>query len=176
VRPFLNRLALSGGSYQLAKAMGVGDVNRMLVIVVNAQSEMSTEFKQADLDLTLAQSIDATSSIPLNSYSFDSLTLLRRTFDDFAGNLTKKRCEDWAAKRESTAGCDDFKVYLGEVDFDKLTDKKQSQMMKHLPTSFSLSVDEVDSLRASGRQILTDSPVFQAFLRSTGKQAPPPAN
>lgn len=176
VRPFLNRLALAGDSYQLAKVMGVGDMHRMLVIVVNAQSEMVTEFKQADLDLSLAQSIDATSSIPLNSYSFDSLTLLRRTFDDLASNLTKKRCEDWAATRESTAGCDDFKVYLVEVDFDKLTDKKQSQMMKHLPTSFSLSVDEVDSLRAAGRQILTDSPVFQAFLRSTDKQPPQPVN
>ena len=48
-------------------------------------------------------------------------------------------------------------------------------MMKHLPTSFRLSVDEVDSLRAAGRQILVDSPAFQAFLRSTGKQPPPAA-
>jgi len=63
-----------------------------------------------------------------------------------------------------------------EVDFDQLTDKKQSRMLKHLPTSFSLSVEEVDSLRAVGRQILTDSPAFQAFLRSTDKQAPPPTN
>jgi len=44
--------------------------------------------------------------------------------------------------------------------------------MKYLPTSFSLSVDEVDSLRAAGRQILTDAPAFQAFLRGTDKPAP----
>lgn len=176
VRPFLNRLALSGGSYQLAKVMGVADVHRMLVIVVNAQSEMSTQFKQTDLDLTLGQAVDATSSIPLNSYSFDSLTLLRRTFDGIASDLTKSRCEDWAATRESTAGCDDFEAYLVEVDFNQLTDKKQSQMMKHLPTSFSLSVDEVDSLRTAARQILTDSPAFQEFLRRTDKQSPLPAN
>jgi len=176
VRPFLNRLALSGGSYQLAKAMGYGDVHRMLVIVVNAQSEMSTQFKQTDADLTLAQSVNASSSIPLNSYSFDSLTLLRRTFDGLASDLTRRRCEDWAATRESTAGCDDFKVYLVEVDFDQLTDKEQRRMMKHLPTSFSLSVDQVDSLRAAGRQILTDSPAFQAFLRSTDNQPPSRAN
>jgi len=176
VRPFLNRLTLSGGSYQLAKDIGVGDVHRMLVIVVNAQSEMSTQFKQTDLDLTLGQAVEATSSIPLNSYSFDSLTLLRNTFDGLASDLIEKRCEDWAETRESTAGCDDFKVYLVEVDFDQLTDKKQSRMLKHLPTSFSLSVEEVDSLRAVGRQILTDSPAFQAFLRSTDKQAPPPTN
>jgi len=172
VRPFLNRLALSGGSYQLAKVMGVGDVHRMLVIVVNAQSEMSTQFKRTDLDLTLGQAVGATSSIPLNSYSFDSLTLLRHAIDGLASDLTKKRCEDWAATRESTAGCDDFKVYLAEVDFDQLNDKKQSLMMKHLPTSFSLSVDQVDSLRAAGRQILIDSPAFQAFLRGTQSEPP----
>ena len=172
VRPFLNRLALSGNSYQLAKAMGVGDVHRMLVIVVNAQSEMGTEFKQTDLDLTLGQAVDATSSIPLNSYSFDSLTLLRHTFDGLANDLTMRRCEDWTATRESAAGCDDFRAYLVEVDFDQLPDKKQRQMMKHLPTSFRLSVDEVDSLRAAGRQILADSPAYQAFLLSTDKQPP----
>jgi NTE family protein len=38
VRPFLNRMTLAGGSWQFAKAMGVADIHRMLVIVVNAES------------------------------------------------------------------------------------------------------------------------------------------
>ena len=62
--------------------MGAGDTHRLPVIAFNARSEMSAQFKQADL--ALGQAVDATSAIPLNAYNFDSLTLLRRAFDGLA--------------------------------------------------------------------------------------------
>jgi NTE family protein len=175
VRPFLNRLTLSGNSWELAKIMGVADVHRMLVIVVNAESEMSVAFRQTDVDLSLDEAIMASSSIPLNEYTFDSLTLLRLAFDGISSQLIKERCAEWAETRESTEGCDDFKVYLVEVDFDKLADKKRSQAMKHLPTSFSLPVEDVDALRAAAREIMSDSPDLQEFLRDTDGHLSAPA-
>ncbi len=165
VRPFINRLTLSGGSWELAKAMGAADTHRMLVIVVNAQSEMNVEFKQSEVDLSLGEAITASTSIPLNEYTFDSLSLFRLALDGVASQMIKNRCADWAATRESTEGCDDFKIYLVEVDFDKLPDSKRSQTLKHLPTSFVLTVDEVDDLRAAAREIMTDSKDFQRFMR-----------
>jgi NTE family protein len=165
VRPFINRLTLSGGSWELAKAMGAADTHRMLVIVVNAQSEMNVEFRQSEVDLSLGEAITASTSIPLNEYTFDSLSLFRLALDGVASQMIKNRCADWATTRESTEGCDDFKIYFVEVDFDKLTDSKRSQTLKHLPTSFVLTVDEVDDLRAAAREIMTDSKDFQRFMR-----------
>lgn len=164
LRPFLNRLALSGNSWELAKAMGVINTHRMLVIVVNAQSEMSHEFQQSDNDLSLSQAIDASSSIPLNEFSFESMTLLRLALDGLANQVKKGRCKEWAETRQSTQGCDDFKIYLVEVDFDKLADEKRQREMKRLPTSFRLAVEEVDALRASAREIMTGSMEFQEFM------------
>jgi len=175
IRPFLNRLTLAGNSWNLAKAMGVGDVNRMLMIVVNAQSEMSTAFQHSNSDLSLAEAIDASSSIPLNEFSFDSLTLLRLALKTVADQLIKGRCADWAATRESSEGCDDFKVYLVEVDFDELSDRKRAKDMKSLPTSFVLSKQEVDDLRAAAREIMTNSKDFETFIRDTGGEWPPVA-
>jgi len=83
-------------------------------------------------------------------------------------NLKKERCEQWAATRESAEGCDDFKVHLVEVDFDTLADAAQGQAMKHLPTSFHLSVEDVDGLRVAAREIMTSSTDFQEFMRETG--------
>ena len=174
VRPFLNRLALSGNSWELAKVMGVVNTHRMLVIVVNAQSEMSHEFQQSDNNLSLGQAISASSSIPLNGYSFESLTLLRLAFEGLASQLKNGRCKEWAETRQSAEGCDDFKIYLVEVDFDKLADRKRRQAMKSLPTSFRLSVEEVDALRASAREIMTGSKDFQEFMRDMeGRWSPP---
>ena len=174
VRPFLNRLALSGNSWELAKVMGVVNTHRMLVIVVNAQSEMSHEFQQSDNNLSLGPAISASSSIPLNGYSFESLTLLRLAFEGLASQLKNGRCKEWAETRQSAEGCDDFKIYLVEVDFDKLADRKRRQAMKSLPTSFRLSVEEVDALRASAREIMTGSKDFQEFMRDMeGRWSPP---
>jgi len=168
IRPFLNRLALAGDSWQLAKAMGVAGTNRMLIIVVNAQSEMDTSFRQSNIDLSLGDAISASSSIPLNEYSFDSLSLLRLAFKGLAAELKKGRCKEWAEAGKSTAGCDDFKIYLVEVDFDELDDRKRSDKLKHLPTSFSLPADAVDELRAAAREIMTNSEDFEAFMRDSG--------
>ncbi len=176
VRPFLNRLALSGNSWELAKAMGVVNTHRMLVIVVNAQSEMSHKFQQSDNDLSLGQAITASSAIPLNEYSFESLTLLRLALDGLESQLKKGRCKEWAETRQSTEGCDDFKIYLVEVDFDELADRKRRHAMKHLPTSFRLSVEEVDALRASAREIITGSKDFQEFMRDMEGRWSPPAS
>jgi NTE family protein len=172
VRPFINRLSMAGNSWQLAKAMGAADTHRMLVIVVNAQSELSDEFQKSDVDLSLFDAISASSSIPLNEYSFESLTLLRLAFEGLRAQLINGRCKEWAETRRSTQGCDDFKVYLVEVDFDKLTDKAR-QEMKRLPTSFRLSAKQVDDLRASAREIITRSRDFQEFMRDmNGRWSP----
>ena len=77
-------MTLAGGSWNLAKAMGAANAHRMLVLVVNAQSEMNVEFQQTEVDLSLGEAITATSSIPLNEYTFDSLSLLRLALDGVA--------------------------------------------------------------------------------------------
>lgn len=167
VRPFLNRLTLAGGSWDLAKAMSVADVHKMLVIVVNAESEMDVDFRQSNFDLSLGDAIMASTSIPLNEYTFDSLSLVRLSLDALAEDLVQHRCADWAATRSSTAGCDDFEVYFVEVDFDELADEKERQSLKHLPTSFYLPPEQVDGLRAAAREIMGESEAFQQFLGST---------
>jgi len=165
IRPFLNNLTLSGTSWELAKAMGVGDVRRMLVILVNAETEMNVSFRQSNVDMSLFDAVNAATSIPLNEYTFDSLTLLRLAFVGVASQLKKGRCEEWAATRQSTEGCDDFTIYFVEVDFDQLADRAESQRLKHLPTSFYLPVEDVDDLRDAARDIMTESVDLQKFMR-----------
>jgi hypothetical protein len=93
-----------------------------------------------------------------------------------ASQLIKNRCAEWGAIRESAEGCDDLKIYFVEIDFDQLADRKQRQAMKRLPTTFSLSVEEVDALRASAREIMTDSRNFQVFMRDMEGRWSPPAS
>ena len=165
VRPFLSRLAIMGDPWEMAKNLGFEDLRRLLVIVVNSQKELEPKFNQREKSLGLMQSISSSSSIPLNEYTFESMTLLRQLSRDNDAQITKGRCAERSAVGESTEGCDDMRTYVVEISFNKLPDKERRLMLEHLPTSFRLAPEEVDALRAAAGEILRNSPEFQRFLR-----------
>jgi NTE family protein len=56
-----------------------------------------------------------------------------------------------------------------DVSFDAVGDPQLRQYLQNLPTSFALSDEAVDRLRASGAQVLRDSPVFQNFVEALSR-------
>jgi len=65
---------------------------------------------------------------------------------------------------EDIEGCDDFKAYLVVVDFDDLKDDEKREMLKEIPTSLSLTPEQVTALRQAGKTLLQDSVEYQEFL------------
>jgi len=57
-----------------------------------------------------------------------------------------------------------FYPYLVVVDFDDVKDDEQREMLKEIPTSFSLTPEQVAALRQAGKQLLQDSVAYQQFL------------
>ena len=51
-----------------------------------------------------------------------------------------------------------------EVKFDALQDKAERRYFKGMPTTFSLSSEEVDKLRDAAHRILIQSEEFQQLL------------
>jgi NTE family protein len=56
-------------------------------------------------------------------------------------------------------------AHLVEVSFDLADSEAERAYLKKLPTSFSLSDEQVDRLLAAGRKILRDSPDYQEVLQ-----------
>lgn len=106
----------------------------------------------------------SSSSIPLNEYTFESMTLLRRLVRQVEIQFAKHRCADFKAQGKPTEGCEDIRVYVVDVNFDALAEEKDRKYLKHLPTSFRLKPEAVDKLRWAAREILTNSKEFQRFL------------
>ena len=59
-------------------------------------------------------------------------------------------------------------VYVIEVSFQALKDKSERDYLNQLPTSFVLSDEAVDGLRAAAATIILDSPDFQQLLKDEG--------
>ena len=66
-------------------------------------------------------------------------------------------------------------LYAIDVSFAQLKDKAEQAYLNQLPTSFVLTDEEVDRLRAAAGRIILDSPDFQRLLKDVGARIVDPA-
>jgi NTE family protein len=62
----------------------------------------------------------------------------------------------------------DTTIYAIDVSFAQLTDQTELDYLNEQPTSFSLSAEAVDRLRAAAGKIIMASPEFQRLLQDVG--------
>jgi NTE family protein len=164
IRAYLNLLSLMGEAYTATKYSGFADTRRILFLVVNAQAELESKYDLNKRSLSLTKTIMSSSSIPLNEYTFESMTLLRRLIRQIEEQISEHRCADYRAQGKPTEGCEDIRVYVVDVNFDALPEEKDRKYLKHLSTSFRLKPEAVDKLRWAAKEILKNSSEFQRFL------------
>ena len=157
-------LAVTGGAYEAIKYRGLADTRHILFLVVNSQTELEPKFDHNDKSLGLAETIASSSSIPLNDYSFESMTQLRQVGSQMGQQIAEHRCADYEAQGKPTEGCEDIRVSIVDVSFDALPEAKDRRYLKHLPTSFRLKPEAIDKLRWAAREILSNSEAFQEFI------------
>ncbi len=116
-----------------------------------------------------ANSLESAASVPLNSYNFETLSLIRDLMITWDQDITVGRCWDLARQGIDQTGCYDMDHVLIEVSFDQIPDEVRRERFKHLPTGFRLPVESVDELRQAAADILERSADFQKILRDQVK-------
>jgi NTE family protein len=148
-----------GGIETILNAVNVGDITRLAVVVVNARTEPPNPVSVKDSRPGIIGMIDSTTSVPIDSST-------SRGMDQVDTLLSELQ----AAPQGDSAG---LRVYKIQVDFDlfraqNATEKALSDAVKKIPTSFSISGDQVGVLERSAEVLLNDSPCFQRLLLDAG--------
>ncbi len=131
--------------------------------MVNAETEVSQSLNFFGKPPAFSAMLDSCSAIAITRYNYETIMLVRENFRRWTEEVQQGRCGENPVSTEPR-GCGDIKFYLIEVRFDALKDAEQRNYYKQLPTSFSLSVEQVAKLREAARQILTQSEEYQRFL------------
>lgn len=103
---------------------------------------------------SLQETINAMSDVQLHRYNVATLELLDKS-------MTR-----WA--RELSTPSRSVTPYFIQVGFRDITHRKQRQFFNQVPTSFSLTDEQVDKLIVAGRQILRGNPDFQRLVARMG--------
>jgi len=163
LRAALDRVLALGGIWETFQYVGLENTRKVVFIVVNAETEVSSTWSLFGKPPAFAAMLSSYSSIAITRYNFETVMLLRESFSRWTGEIQKNRCAGKSVSTEPGA-CGDIKFYLIEVKFDALKDEAERHYFKRLPTSFKLPEKEVDKLRDAAHRILTHSGEFRQLL------------
>jgi NTE family protein len=148
-------------------------VRRVIIFVVNSASSPSFAWNEEENSPAALSILVKAAGVPVDRYANESIELLR----DIDARWTAQRAiRDSAAfdkKKDPAvawvANAVNADIYAIEVSFRAVTDKQERDYLNQLPTSFALSADAVDRLRAAAKKIILSSPDFQQMLATSGR-------
>jgi NTE family protein len=145
-------------------------LRRIAVIIVNARSAPTFDFDKDPAGpgalALLAQSV----SVPMDRYSTASIAALQDMIVQW--QLRVRLEADARRLGERASDAEDLPPILFtvvDVSFEAVADPALREYLQNLPTSFALSEEAVDRLRASGAQVLRDSPAFRKLIESMAR-------
>lgn len=164
LRTVIDRVLLYGNFWETMKAVGMTDIHKVVFILVNAETEVSKSLFLLDKIPGFAAMLSSYSSISITRYNFETVMLLRESFNRWTKDVQDNRCAGGPVSTEP-GGCGDIKFYLIEVKFDAIKDEEERTYFKTLPTSFNLSDEVVDKLRIKAAELLRKDEEFQQLLK-----------
>ncbi|MGB5423369.1 MAG: patatin-like phospholipase family protein [Desulfobacterales bacterium] len=150
LRAFYTTFTLEGDPRQAFRDLGHPDVRHVLIISVNSFAHKKEKwiFKRAAPGL--AETIGAISSDQIGRYNYDTLDIVRYSF------------EYWTKQASTPQRPVSFDFV--EVSFNQVHDENQRQALNNIGTNFELDDDEVDLLIKSAGEVLRGDPEFRIFL------------
>lgn len=148
-----------------------GQIDRFLVIVVNAKTEKPENFQKDESPPGLGTVAYKTATISMDNYSFETVEAFRGLLADrmrvqqsldACQTLINEHAKD-GYKIPPLAG-GRMKLYMVDLSFDNLSSQDEKTYFKHLPTSFNLSERQVSDLIEVGGRLLEDHPQFKKFM------------
>ena len=155
---------------------------RIIVFVVNSLSSPAADWDRSESPPGTVDILVKATGVPIDHYSYEAVELLKdisarwesmREVRAMAGCSTNKDSPICNAVRVPQA-----EIYAIDVSFAALPDANERAFLNQQPTSFVLTPEAVDRLRAAAGTIIMASPEFQRLLKDVGAQvvADPPAS
>ncbi len=154
LRAIYEIVEVAGGVKAFMKKLDHEPPRRLVIISVNASTDPEPEMDISNKQPSLEETINAMSDVQLHRYNTATLELLQQGVTRWAQELS-------TPERPVTP-------YFIQVGFSDVEQPERRQFFNRIPTSFSLSDEQVDRLIAAGHELLRSNPDYQRFLADLG--------
>ncbi len=163
LKAVLDRIIARGSVWRAIRGTPLENVRKVVFIMVNAETKPDPKWDKTERVPTFGVMLASYSSIAIDRYNQETISLLRESVGSWADEIRTQRCKGEAVFT-SPGPCGDIRFYVVEVKFDALKDKTERMHFERLPTSLKLAPEEVDKTRDAARRILAESEEFQRLL------------
>ena len=153
------------------------NAKRIIVFIVNSLSSPPTNWDKSEAAPGTVDVLLKSAGTPIDAFSFEAVELLRDTQVRWA---TLREIRDSAAVKNSkdpalakAVRVPNAEIYAIDVSFAQLKDKAELDYLNLQPTTFVLTPEAVDRLRAAAGKIILDSPEFQRLLKDLNARVVP---
>ncbi len=178
VRGVLESLEELEASPVLRKSARISRIDRMVVIVVNSLSVPRTDWDRSakppgDLEILLKAT-----GVPIDRYSYEGVELLRDIVARWSTLRALGEAGAFAGGNNPALAravdVPDIELYAIDVSFDAHPSAAERAYLNDLPTSWVLTSEQVDRLRAAAGEILRSSDEYGRMLQDFAAPPAPP--
>ncbi|MGH1427385.1 MAG: patatin-like phospholipase family protein [Arenicella sp.] len=141
---------LLGGAKAMNEAFNITAPSRLIVISVDASASPEYNIGRSERPPRMVDTINAMTDIQLHRYNTATLSEMQKATQQWVEELS-----------DETTKVD---AHFVRVGFDDVEDEEEGKQLNSIPTTFSLSSEQVDLLVKTGRQLLRNNPVFKEAL------------
>lgn len=165
IRNIMESIAAMGGIREIMRKENITGGRQLVFIIVDAQTQEKKKWSLLGEIPGIGAILDASSTIMINKYNFETIDLLRRYSEEWTNELKK-------------AGKRDVEIYIIHVCFDALPDKAEREYFQGIPTALNLPDEQVDKLRKVAGKLLYAQEPFTRLVKNLGGKIPEsgPAN
>jgi NTE family protein len=157
LRTFYEIIELYGGMDDFVKRMKRRPARTSAIIVVDASTDPGYGIATSKKVPTIEQTIGAVTDIQVHRYNATTLELIQHSL---------KR---W---REQLSEIDrPLEARIVEVNLREIGSPRLQHAVNSIPTSFSLTDEQVDVVIRAGRRLLRNNPTFQALVNELNRTA-----
>lgn len=154
LRAINNVVDLSGGPGQLINRVQRRLPKHVVVLSVNASTENRTDMDKSPRQPSMIASMNAMTDVQLHRYNAATIDTVRNGLETWAEQMSGPGHE--------------VKPYFIEVSFKEIPQPQLKLFLNKIPTSFSLTDEQVDTLVKSARDLLREDPEFRQLLNDIG--------
>ncbi len=147
-------------------------VRRIIVFVVNSLSSPPTNWDESESPPGTIDILLKATGVPIDHYSYEAVELLKDISARWQKDREIRRLAECSANKDSpictAIRVPEAEVYAIDVSFAALPDPQERAYLNEQPTSFVLTPEAVDRLRAAAGTIILASPEFQRLLKDVG--------
>jgi NTE family protein len=167
-RAILDEVSLGDTMTDALRRNGYSRARRMLFIVVDARTGFDPKYAKIAEPIGIKHVMDAVVSVTFNRYSFETMNLLRARVGRWEKDVRTTRCKVTLAIPD----CNKFDVDLVELSFERVKEASERDYLDRIPTSFTLSAEQIIRLRRAAHTLVDESPELKQFLEESARSAP----